>query len=606
MNQSFAIAMLLATLGAGALHAEDVPDISPKAVDAINALQELGSFDEAAQAAQMLVAARGRALGPEAPETLRARILLAQVVSEQLWVTGETETQLRELLPVATKVFGAQQRETLVCLSTLAFVLASQGDNAAAEELCRGLIPIETKVLGAEDPETLKARRMHAKILHRLGKHEEAGRAESELLDFCQHAFGAEGKETLRIRVAMAATQGELHRPAAAEGELRALLPVLARVFGAEHYETQKAIDALTIVLRHQEKYAQAQQERQKWVDIATRILGPDGSHTLGLRLQQAEDLHAQGRDAEATQERQAVLAALDRTRGTEDRVTLRTCHLLALSLKQQNKTAEALPFAQRALEGRLKLLGSKAHDTDASQRLVNQLTYASPQDLKPKADAAGPDAKKRPVAMVDGALIFASDIRQLVEAQAEVLRYHHQSEPDRLARELAKLDRSALGILIDKHLLINEFNRSGRVVKAAFIDTDLDNLIKDGYKGSREAFLQELGQRGPDDRGVSHDPGAPAHDKHHAFPLCRRGRGHRCRSARLLRQKQAALERPGAGQDPHPDPFSQQNRRPQAGGKAARGGRRRCRFCRDGPHPQRRQPCGGRWRLGLDVPARF
>jgi len=53
----------------------------------------------------------------------------------------------------------------------------------------------------------------------------------------------------------------------------------------------------------------------------------------------------------------------------------LSVSHRLAQSLNLQQKPREALPYAQRALTGRLKLLGKDHPETQGSQLLVNELT---------------------------------------------------------------------------------------------------------------------------------------------------------------------------------------------------------------------------------------
>ena len=78
--------LLLVPLGSGALHAE--PDISPKAYSEAAALFKADKFAEAEKAAQVLVAARTIALGPEDKETLRA-IYAKRAYAGRLKVLGK-------------------------------------------------------------------------------------------------------------------------------------------------------------------------------------------------------------------------------------------------------------------------------------------------------------------------------------------------------------------------------------------------------------------------------------------------------------------------------------------------------------------------------------
>ena len=68
------------------------------------------------------------------------------------------------------------------------------------------------------------------------------------------------------------------------------------------------------------------------------------------------------------------MLALEEHVRGAKNPDTLNTCYNLALCLEEQQKLKEALTYAQRALTGRLKVLGKNDADTKAAQELVDEL----------------------------------------------------------------------------------------------------------------------------------------------------------------------------------------------------------------------------------------
>ncbi len=82
--------------------AYEAGDTSQKDYGAVVALKKNAKFDAAEAAAQALVAARTKALGAEGKETLRARLLWAEVRMD-LSKEAEMETPLRELLPLMAK-----------------------------------------------------------------------------------------------------------------------------------------------------------------------------------------------------------------------------------------------------------------------------------------------------------------------------------------------------------------------------------------------------------------------------------------------------------------------------------------------------------------------
>jgi hypothetical protein len=110
MPRPLACLFLFSTLYLGTARAAE--DTGPNALDAITALHKAGEYEKAAKAAQALVAARTQALGAADPETLRARMVLARITLG-LGREAEAEAQLRELVPVLTRVFGADHREAL-------------------------------------------------------------------------------------------------------------------------------------------------------------------------------------------------------------------------------------------------------------------------------------------------------------------------------------------------------------------------------------------------------------------------------------------------------------------------------------------------------------
>jgi hypothetical protein len=244
--------------------------------------------------------------------------------------------------------------------------------------------------------------------------------------------------------------------------------------------------------------------------------------------------------------ELRATLAAQEKEPdGAKNAAVLQTCHSLALCLKAQGRPQEALPYAQRALAGRLALLGENASDADASRRLVNRLTYSTAlvsENAKPEADP--------PLAMVEGALIRESDLtiemRRLYPAEAPpepvvpkrvladvAARYEKEREigvevlnlnqPQKLASsggpdlpalsppppgDLAHVARpsaaaeagrrrNALDSLIDQQILLHEFHRLGGIVKTAYLDRDVGQIIQQHYGGSREALLASLKKAG-------------------------------------------------------------------------------------------------------------
>jgi parvulin-like peptidyl-prolyl isomerase len=99
--------------------------------------------------------------------------------------------------------------------------------------------------------------------------------------------------------------------------------------------------------------------------------------------------------------------------------------------------------------------------------------------------------------AVVNGNVITKSEVRDAVTAQEQMLRFQLQNDPAALQRELANLRATALDSLVDRELVLAEFKRLGAVMKAQWVDDDVNGIIRDSFKGDRDAFVKELAQTG-------------------------------------------------------------------------------------------------------------
>ncbi len=99
--------------------------------------------------------------------------------------------------------------------------------------------------------------------------------------------------------------------------------------------------------------------------------------------------------------------------------------------------------------------------------------------------------------AVVNGNVITKSEVRDAVNAQEQMLRFQLQNDPATLQRELTNLRATALDSLVDRELVLAEFKRLGAVMKPQWVDDDVNGIIRDSFKGNRDAFVKELAQTG-------------------------------------------------------------------------------------------------------------
>lgn len=99
--------------------------------------------------------------------------------------------------------------------------------------------------------------------------------------------------------------------------------------------------------------------------------------------------------------------------------------------------------------------------------------------------------------AVVNGQVITKSEVRDAVNAQEQMLRFQYQNDPTVLQREIAKLQSTALDSLIDRELVLAEFKRMGAQIKSQWVDDDVNGIIRESFKGDRDAFVKELAKNG-------------------------------------------------------------------------------------------------------------
>ena len=99
--------------------------------------------------------------------------------------------------------------------------------------------------------------------------------------------------------------------------------------------------------------------------------------------------------------------------------------------------------------------------------------------------------------AVVNGRVITKSEVRDAVEAQEQMLMMQMRDDPAALQREMAGLRATALDSLIDRELILAEFKRIGATIKSQWVDDDVNGIIRESFKGDRDAFVKELAKTG-------------------------------------------------------------------------------------------------------------
>jgi hypothetical protein len=153
--------------------------------------------------------------------------------------------QYAALLPVYERALGPQHPETLKARGNLARWTGMAGDPAAGRDQYATLLPDTERALGPEDPETLNTRNSLAWSTGHAGDPAGARDQLAALLVTDERVLGSEHPYTLAARNNLAHFTGEAGDPASARDQYAALLPSLERVLGPGHPDTLAAHGSL-------------------------------------------------------------------------------------------------------------------------------------------------------------------------------------------------------------------------------------------------------------------------------------------------------------------------------------------------------------------------
>lgn len=111
---------------------------------------------------------------------------------------------------------------------------------------------------------------------------------------------------------------------------------------------------------------------------------------------------------------------------------------------------------------------------------------------------AAGQTYTNGVAALVQGKPITKSEVRDTVKAQEQILMaMYGGTDPERMKREIEETRATALDALIDRELILIEFTKIGGVIKSQYVDDQINNIVREAFKGDRDALVTELAKAG-------------------------------------------------------------------------------------------------------------
>lgn len=98
--------------------------------------------------------------------------------------------------------------------------------------------------------------------------------------------------------------------------------------------------------------------------------------------------------------------------------------------------------------------------------------------------------------AVVNGKPITRSEVRDVVESQEQLIRMTVR-DPEEARRRLTDLHDRALDALIERQLVLSEFEKMGGTIKPEYVDDEIRRIIIENFGGDRDKFIVELTKTG-------------------------------------------------------------------------------------------------------------
>jgi tetratricopeptide (TPR) repeat protein/CHAT domain-containing protein len=340
------------------------PDESADLQGQVRRFYAAGKYGEAAEVAQLYVAAARTRHGEDHTEYATAISWLAYIYRAQ-GRHAEAEPLYKRSLAILEGALGANDPGVGITLNNLADLYRQQGRYPEAEPLYKRALGIREKALGPDHPDVGTSLSGLATLYQSQGRYAEAEPLERRALNIFEKKLAPNHPMTGLSLTQLASITAKLGRNAEAEQLLRRSLALNEIAYGAEHLTTAAASGALAKLVQEQWRYNEAEALYQRALSMFER--SQDHPRIADTVSNMASLYHAQGRYSEAELFYRRALAINERTLGAEHPGTAITVNNLAGVLRAQARFGEAESLYKRALDISEKTLGPEHPDMAAT-----------------------------------------------------------------------------------------------------------------------------------------------------------------------------------------------------------------------------------------------
>ncbi|KOT90412.1 ATP-binding protein [Streptomyces sp. NRRL F-5755] len=267
-------------------------------------------------------------LGPAHPAVLAMRADFAHLSGKSGDASGAASAA-EKLLVDQTRVLGPDHPGTLGARGLLAYWKGRAGDAMGAVSDYRALLADEERVLGPYHPNTLTTRNHVARWRGESGDRAGAAAASAELFELVRHVLGSDHPVTLSTQISLARWRGEAGDAAEAVAAFAELLKTLQRLWGPDHPDTLATRGQLARFRGKAGDIDGAVRDYAALLADRRRVLGPDHHHTLITRQYLARWRGEAGNPAGAAAALGALLTDQQRVLGLDHPHTIATRHAL-------------------------------------------------------------------------------------------------------------------------------------------------------------------------------------------------------------------------------------------------------------------------------------
>ncbi len=311
--------------------------------------RNLGLMKTAAPLLSRAADVRVRLLGPDHPDTLRARSWLFWNYEAE----GRYEEAREFLLPLLEaqrRVLGEEHPDTLDTINNLGVAYERLDRPEEAGRFYRQALEGRLRVLPKDHPDTIWSMNNLASNLEDRGQLVESAKQFHEVTEMRRRVLGEDHPNTLKSFVNEARLLGKTGHPVEAEALLRKAIDGNRRVLGKEHPATLVAMTELTHVLAGQGKNDESVALFKETYEIRRRVSGPGAPGTLSLCAGQGALYLGMKRFAEAEHLLLETYETATKALGSGSPFAVYAAYNLAATFALQDRTPEALRWAEITL----------------------------------------------------------------------------------------------------------------------------------------------------------------------------------------------------------------------------------------------------------------